>query len=286
MQRGKGLNGDGFIQRGGAILRYRTEGEGQPLLVIGSSAYYPPVFSRSLRSSLELIFVDLRHFSESDDETGSIAPTLEDYTGDIEAFRQYLALDSVIILGHSHHGNLAIEYARRFPQYVSAVVLVGTPPANVAETLDESADYWQRHANARRRSLLQSRRAMLSSDNADFISRYVADAPMYWYDPEYDAGWLWRDVPVNGRVLEAFKQFFVDYDFSASAADLSMPVLAVVGCHDYIVPPTLWRQGKKRFSDLTFHCLDRCGHTPPLEVPEQFDGVLLKWVSQISANAK
>ncbi len=285
MRSAKGLDRAGFIGRGGTTLRYRAEGEGQALLVIGSSVYYPPVFSRSLRSFFRLVFVDLRHFSEPDDHSEGFGLTLEDYTSDIDAFRQHLGLDSVIILGHSHHGNLAMEYARRFPQHVSAVVLVGSPPANVAETIAESEDYWQRNADTRRQSLLQSRRKLLSAD-AKFISRYMADAPMYWYDPEYDAGWLWRDVPINVRALESFKRFFVDYDFSASAQDLSMPVLAVAGLHDYVVPPTLWRQGRKPFANLTFHCLDRSGHTPPLEVPEQFDGVLLKWVSQISANAK
>jgi proline iminopeptidase len=62
------LAGDkaGVVEVEGAQLGYRVEGDGQPCLVVGSSIYYPRVFSQDLREHLQLVFVDLRHFATSD----------------------------------------------------------------------------------------------------------------------------------------------------------------------------------------------------------------------------
>jgi hypothetical protein len=47
----------GTIAIGAFNIGYRVEGSGAPAMVIGSSLYYPRVFSRNLRSHLRIAFV-------------------------------------------------------------------------------------------------------------------------------------------------------------------------------------------------------------------------------------
>src|SRR5262249_56483249 len=103
-------------------------GRGPPCLVVGSSVYYPRVFSQGLRARLQLIFLDLRHFAVTDPAFTPDHLTLDTYADDIEQARQTLNLGEVIVMGHSIHGILALEYARRYPEQIRGVVAIGTVP--------------------------------------------------------------------------------------------------------------------------------------------------------------
>ena len=49
---------------------------------------------------------------------------------DLEALRAYFQLESVALLGHSWGGLLAMEYALRYPERVSHLILLNTAPAS------------------------------------------------------------------------------------------------------------------------------------------------------------
>jgi proline iminopeptidase len=53
---------------------------------------------------------------------------------DIDRLRSYLGLDSIYLMGHSHGGAIALDYAERYPQRVRKVVLID------AEVLDDQAN--------------------------------------------------------------------------------------------------------------------------------------------------
>src|SRR5262245_17607388 len=89
----------GVVEVEGAHLRYRIEGQGPPCLVVGSSVYYPRVFSQGLRARLELIFLDLRHFAATDPAFTPDHLTLDTYADDIEQARKALNLGEVIVIG-------------------------------------------------------------------------------------------------------------------------------------------------------------------------------------------
>src|ERR687894_2634244 len=148
-----------IIQSGLFELAYSIEGEGTPALVVGSAEYYSRVFSQRLRQSLKLVFVDHRGFAQP---TG--AYTASDYTldvvlDDIDLVRRHLGLEKVIIVGHSGHGYMVLEYAKRYPQHVSHVVMIATGPSHSAAHNAVTEQYWQD-------SVCPQRKAKLASDLA------------------------------------------------------------------------------------------------------------------------
>ena len=52
--------------------------------------------------------------------------TLDNNVEDMEALRQYLGLDKIIVLGSSYGGMVALSYAIRYPQNVSHLIVIST----------------------------------------------------------------------------------------------------------------------------------------------------------------
>lgn len=278
------LNGKASLD--GASLAYFVEGSGSAVMVIGSAVYYPRTFSTEFKNSYRVGYADLRHFASSEESVNAEKIGPDTYMDDIERVRRAIAFERFVLIGHSHHGNLALEYAKQHPERVSHLVLIGTPPCNVQQTIDGAERYWQQASEARKATLERNRASLASVKRASqepgevFVAQYVANGPKYWYDAAYDAGPLWHGVPLNMEALAAFKGFFVNYEFSLDPAYLAAPVLVVMGKHDYAVPHTLWDKALLNLPNVTYRLLEKSGHTPQLESSAEFDQIFLEWLEQ------
>jgi proline iminopeptidase len=278
----------GTVAVPGAELAYTVDGDGIPTLVVGSSIYYPRTFSEELRKHLKLAFVDLRHFAPSDGSLPAQEFTLDRYAADIDAVREHLGFETVIVMGHSMHGMFALEYARRYPDRVTHAIMIGSPPAGLMATGEASAAFFEADASDERKQTLRKsieaygaeEYAQLAAfeDGDAVIDQYVVNGAMYWFDATYDAAPLWRDMYIN---MESF--FLVMgqiglYDLAQGPGEVTAPVLAALGRYDYVVPYTMWDGAEEKLADLTIHVFDKSGHTPQLEEPAEFDRVLLEWL--------
>jgi proline iminopeptidase len=277
----------GSVSVSDVTLHYTVEGSGIPILVIGSATYYPRIFSWRLREFCTLAFADLRIFTESDAELNLERLTFDTYTDDIEHIRLALGFEQVVIVGHSHIGNLALEYAKRYPERVSHVVMICSPPCGVKRTIEASEDYWETHAAEDRKAILRhnwkaisDKLASMSSDEA-FIAQYAADGPKLWYNHNYDSSPLWRNMHINMDVIKALRGLFTDeYKLSWDSAHLKAKVLVVMGRYDYVVPHVLWDEVLPNLQNVTYHLFERSGHTPQLEEQKLFDQLLLEWLEK------
>lgn len=270
-------------------LDYSVEGRGdQNIFVVGSSIYYPRTFSHQLKKSFKFIFADLPHFVDPGPAFDLASIGFDLYAECIDRIRTAAQLEQVVIVGHSHHGNVALEYAKRFPQYVSHVVLIGSPPANIAQTMECAKRYWYDNASDHRKALLSERRKSLDGHalhslppQEAYIRQYVADAPLYWYEPEYDAAWLWQGMRFRMEAIQAFRNLYENYEMQWDAESMEAPVLVVMGLHDYAVPHTLWASDRAPASpNMDMQLFERSGHTPQLEQADEFDNMLLKWLNE------
>jgi proline iminopeptidase len=284
---------EGHLAVDGATLRYLIEGAGPDVLVVGSSIYYPRTFSPALRDAVRFTFTDLRHFACGSESRDPSRVTIETYMDDVDRVRAAAGIDRCVLVGHSHHGNVALEYAAHFPDRVSGLVLLGTPPCDVQRTIEAGKAYWDAHASRSRKALLERNLEALAANGnrkqttaEAFVARYVAEAPRYWADPACDGSWLWRGVPMNTGALDAFRAFFTDYDFMRRWPGNGMPVLAVIGRHDYVVPPVLWEGPVSMLHGLTLNLFEHSGHTPQLEEPELFDRVFMSWFETVVDTAR
>jgi proline iminopeptidase len=95
--------------------------------------------------------------------------------------------------GHSINGLTAFEYARKYPEHVTHVIMNGTPPFLGNRAIKAGAEYWESKASAERKAILKrnwdkrkDEIARLPPDQA-FMQNYITNGPMYWYEPTYDS---------------------------------------------------------------------------------------------------
>jgi len=277
----------GYIEVSGTKLNYIVEGRGKPCLVIGSSIYYPRTFSKQLRDSIKFYFTDMRWFAK---EYAPVRPeyfTLDTILSDIEKVRSALKLENVIILGHSIHSLIAFEYARRHPDRVSHIVMIGSPAYQTNSEQEDAINNIWKTASPERQKLQNENweklAAMKNLSPARFdIENYCLMAPKYWYNMHYDAKWLWKDMSINTDILHSlYESVFKDYFIFRNERSVPAPVFVAMGKYDYVDPYTLWK-GFDDIRDLTVRVFDKSGHTPQLEESDLFDRELLAWLRESS----
>ncbi len=288
MQKQTDVPNQGTIQIDQFKLSYKIEGQGEPALVIGNTTYYPRTFSENFKQHLKLYYIDHVGFAQAPAEpienTRFDIPALIE---DIETMRKALGLKKFIIIGHSGHGYLALEYAKKYPQHISHVIMIATAPS-LSPTLHTAAnEYFEAMASDEQKAFLEQNLKKMPEEMAAypekrFIIMLQRLGARSWYNYTFDSAPLWKDVVVNMQAIDhIWGTQFRDIDITQGLAHFNVPVLLVLGKYDFFYPdPAIWDAYKPKFKDLTIHIIDHCGHTPQLEAPEQLDKIVLEWLKE------
>lgn len=279
----------GTINREGFQLKYSVEGSGSTtVLVIGSSIYYSRVFSQNLRNHFRFVFLDHRGFAHYTGKPLSDKDwefPLSVFLEDIEYVRKKLGLEQVIVLGHSGHAYMALEYSKRYSPSVSHVILIGAGPSQSTKMDSKRDENFTRISSQERMAAHEKNEKQLSDDfDADpdrgFIylcSRLVAKG---WFNYNFDPSALWEGVHVNQPIFTyVWGHLFKHIDITQGLEAFDKPILLVLGRFDFFVAPSdTWDDILRKFKNIKRIVFDRSGHTPQHEQPEAFDQALLNWL--------
>jgi len=113
-----------------------------------------------------------------------------------------------------------------------------------------------------------------------FITFYLRLGARSWYDFNFNATPLWKDVQVNMQIIDyLWGEVFRDIDITKGLGAFNKPVFLALGQFDFLVAPFYtWNSVRHQFNDLTVRIFEKSSHTPQLEEPEAFDYELLKWL--------
>lgn len=280
----------GTVNVSGFSLNYSIEGKGFPLLIPGSVLYDQRSFSNNLRKHLQLIFLDHRGFVPAPgDIAGNAAFDLDVLLADIEVARQELGLKKFFILGHSGHGFLALEYAKKYPHHVMGIAMVASAPSNSDARRNATEKAFKETASQERKELLETNMKhlpeKLSSDPGNRFMHYLlAAAPQSWYDPAFDATPLWKGVYTNMQAIDhIWGRVFRDIDITRGLGQFNKPAFLALGKYDYLTgPPELWNEVIPRFQNITVKVFDKAAHCPQYEEPVLFDKELMNWISSVA----
>ena len=279
----------GSVMSGGFRLRYVSEGTGPNALIVGSAPYYSRAFSPNLRKHLRLVSVDHRGFAVSPGTRDTTAFALDTIIDDMERVRQALNLGRVIVVGHSGHAFMALEYAKKYPANVSHVVMIGIAPDLSAASTAALERNWEATASLDRKAVMaENLRRVPDSALAAlppgqrFIQTYIRNAPRAWYDPTFDASPLWQGIDINTDMFNyVWGRVFRDIDITSGLSGLDRPVFIALGRYDYLVaPPSSWDRVRPAFKDVTIRVFEQSGHTPQYEEAQLFDDELVRWLNR------
>ena len=110
--------------------------------------------------------------------------TWENLTADADALREYLGFEKWAVLGHSFGGHVALEYALRYPDRVSQLVLLDTG-GDSHWARENALAFAQRGYSATKVELVRRYSAASSADVSTFRScggsaAHTATAPVGW----------------------------------------------------------------------------------------------------------
>ena len=122
------------IDVGGAELYAREVGKGPAIIVLHGGpdfdqSYLLPEMDR-LSDSYRLIYYDQRGRGKSASNVRPEEVTLASDIADLEKIRQSFHLESATLLGHSWGTVIALEYALKYPERVSHLILMNPGPAS------------------------------------------------------------------------------------------------------------------------------------------------------------
>ncbi|OXS74447.1 alpha/beta hydrolase [Lysinibacillus sp. KCTC 33748] len=281
------MNSYQSILNEGFELKYCVKGQGKPILVVGSSVYYPRLFSENLYKQFRFIFLDHRGFVKPPRALKKEDYTLDKIVEDIEAARQLLKLEDFIILGHSGHAFMAIAYAEKYPQNVLKVILLNSAPTNSQERQQQSFSFFNETANVERTKQFEHDIALLENDihndpERRFVHMCIRMGAHSFYDYTFDAAYMWEGVYTNMDVIDyLWGVAFAERNLIQSMAHLDKPILVGLGKYDYLVAPvSLWDVINDSFENVKKLIFEKSGHNPMFEEPDIFDKELINWINE------
>jgi pimeloyl-ACP methyl ester carboxylesterase len=187
---------------------------------------------------------------------------VEGLAGYARAFAEALDLSSVVLAGNSLGGQVALLYALRAPRSVAAMILSGS--SGIYEQRMD-ADLMRRDS----RDFIRERAAVTFYDDVHVTDELVEEMYELVNDRE-------RAVRLI-RMARSTKQDTVTEQLSRLTG---LPTLLVWGCDDVITPPDVAEEFRRRLPQAQLHFIDKCGHAPMIERPEEFNRLALDFLAQ------
>ena len=195
--------------------------------------------------------------------------TLAKYAQDLDAVRQALGIDQVILFGHSWGGILAQSYAARYPEHVASIILMGSGPPTWEKMLECQEALVQRiMALVQQEIIVENPEPGSSEAERGYLPAYFSD-PDFWFSPD-DLGSAPLIDERTAKVNDLTWAANAGYDLTDDLAGLNLRVLNLWGEDDPVRPvasPEIIVALLN--SDVETVVFSRCGHFWQ-ECPDQF----------------
>ncbi|MBX9743252.1 MAG: alpha/beta fold hydrolase [Chthoniobacterales bacterium] len=215
----------------------------------------------------EVIFYDQRGCGKSTTRALTCKElNVSRFVEDLEAVRKHFGFQKVILLGHSWGGLLATEYAIKYPQHVSSLILLNSVPLTSKGYQQFAKEYERRIVSIQQ--LLTQQQASPALQQADpeataafyrlLFSVYCAKAR----DAEKITLHFTKASAANApKIEEIFNTTFLTkpYDLRPALRTLKVPALLIHGAEDP-VPPATAEETHEALPSSILIILKNCGH--------------------------
>jgi pimeloyl-ACP methyl ester carboxylesterase len=252
------------IKIGRIKINYFTYGHGEPLVIIhgggeGAKSWFKNI--EELSKHYRVYIPDLPGFGDSQSIDNRFS--LAEYVSFVEEFTNTLDLGPFYLVGHSIGGGIALHYAFRRPERISALILVNS------FCLGKDIALWVRilSASALCRSFGQAAVAIL---------RAIKWLAHQFWAPFRFAGAVSKIKMDMGRTMTNLNgQSNVLQD---QLPELTMPTLVVWGAKDIIVPARHAYEAAMSIPDCQLHVFEDCGHSAYKQRIPEFSQVVIKFL--------
>jgi 2-hydroxy-6-oxonona-2,4-dienedioate hydrolase len=245
-------------------FKYIEEGEGEPLILLhglfgalsnfGDLINYFKNHNKVVVPILPLLDMDLLHTS-----VGGLQKF-------VNKFIEYHDFQNVHLLGNSLGGHVAILHVLKQPERIKSLILTGSSGLfenGMGDTYPKRGDY-------------------------DYIKKKTE---LTFYDPKIATKELVDEVYeiVNNRLkaikIIALAKSAIRNNLGEDINQIKQPTLLIWGNNDAITPPFVGREFHRLIPNSELHFIDKCGHAPMMEVPDEFNRILHKFLTKLNEPA-
>lgn len=245
-------------------FRFIEEGQGEPLLLLhglfgalsnfsGQIDYFRQQY-KVVVPILPLLELDLIH---------TTIGGLEKFVHRFVEHRDYKGIN---LLGNSLGGHVALMHVLRHPERIKSLILTGSSGLfenGMGDTYPKRGDY-------------------------EYIRKKTE---LTFYDPKIASkelvDELYETVNIRMKAIKiiALAKNAIRNNLGEEINQIKQPTLLIWGNNDNITPPFVGQEFHKLIPNSDLHFIDKCGHAPMMERPEEFNTILLKFLRKLNEPA-
>jgi pimeloyl-ACP methyl ester carboxylesterase len=245
-------------------FRFVEEGEGEPLVLLhglfGALSNFENLIeyfrqhNKVIVPILPLFELDILHST-----VGGLAKF-------VHRFLESRDLKNVHLLGNSLGGHVALIHVLKHPERIKSLTLTGSSGLfenGMGDSYPKRGDY-------------------------EYIKNKTE---LTFYDPKTATKELVDEVYgiVNNRIkaikIISLAKSAIRNNLGEELNQIKQPTLLIWGNNDNITPPFVAREFNKLIPNSELHFIDKCGHAPMMEVPDEFNIILHKFLKKLNEPA-
>ena len=170
--------------------------------------------------------------------------------------------DHIHLLGNSLGGHVGLIYILKHPEKIKSLILTGSSGLYenaMGDSYPKRGDY-------------------------EYIKNKTAET---FYDPKVATKELVDEVfEITRNRLKVIKvlalaKSAIRNNLESELNDIKQPTLLIWGKNDRVTPPLVGEAFKKLIPNSELHFIDQCGHAPMMEVPNEFNSILEKFLNEL-----
>ncbi len=239
---------------------YLESGEGTPLIILhglmGNLSNFDGVFDHFSDLGYQVIMPELPIYT-----LPLLKTNVKSLSKFIKEFVKFKGLDKYILMGNSLGGHIALFHTKLNPNNVSGLVLTGSSGLyenSMGESYPKRGDY-------------------------EYIKKKAQDV---FYDPEIATKKVVDDVfdTLNNRNklirTIAIAKSAIRHNMAKDLPKMKVPTCLIWGKQDSVTPPSVAEEFHKLLPNSELHWIDKCGHAPMMETPDEFNDLLEPWLTK------
>ncbi len=245
-------------------FKYIEEGQGEPLMLLhglfGALSNFMPLIEHFKLSNkvivpmLPLLDLDLLHTS-----VGGLQKF-------VQKFIEHRGYNNIHLLGNSLGGHVGLVHILKNPERIKSLILTGSSGLfenGMGDTYPKRGD-------------------------RDYIRKKTE---LTFYDPSMATDELVNEVfeITNNRLkvikIIALAKSAIRNNLGEELNGIKQPTCLIWGNNDTITPPFVGKEFHRLIPNSELHFVDKCGHAPMMEVPEEFNRILAAFLAKLKTPA-
>jgi len=234
------------------------KGEGTPIIILhglmGGLSNFEGVLNYFPEQGYKIIIPELPIY-----DYPLLKTNIKNISKFIKSFIDDMGYQDVILLGNSLGGHIGLLTAKFYPENVKGLVITGSSglyESAMGESYPKRGDY-------------------------EYIKKKAENV---FYDPKVATQEIvdevYKSVNDRNKLIRtlAIAKSAIRHNMAKDLPNMLQPTCIIWGEQDNVTPPNVAEDFHKLLPNSTLYWIDKCGHAPMMEHPDEFNRLLHKWL--------